>query len=50
MSESGPNEFFDSSSLLDVASTSSKSTVYGLNGHRSIFVIDLSVGTCEYAV
>jgi hypothetical protein len=24
-----------------------KSTVYGLNGHRAIFVIDLSVATCE---
>ena len=27
-----------------------KSAVCGLNGHRSIFVIDLSVDTCEHAI
>ena len=27
-----------------------KSTVYGLNGHRAIFVIDLPVATCEHTL
>jgi len=27
-----------------------KITVYGLNGDRANFVIDLSVGTCEHAI
>ena len=27
-----------------------KSGVYGLNGHRAIFVIDLSVATCEHTL
>jgi hypothetical protein len=26
-----------------------KSTVYGLKGHRSLFVIALSVATCDHA-
>jgi hypothetical protein len=38
---------------IDIEPTSGlrcKSTVYGLNGHRAIFVIDLSVGTCEHVI
>jgi hypothetical protein len=37
--------------VLNPRSTSwRKSTVYGLNGHRSIFIIDLSLGTYEHAI